>query len=91
LFQNGDLYSAQYPYYVTDESDTCSYVDYQIVKVDNLGIVLKYTPKNTSYKGIIYGMVDEFENDCEYDFKNALITGEYSAFDPDQFYYTFTN
>lgn len=45
----------------------------------------------TIYKGVIYGMVDEYENDCEYDFKNALITGKYSVFDPDQFYYTFTN
>lgn len=53
--------------------------------------IISTIPKNTTYRGTIYGMVDEYENDCEYDFKNALITGKYSLFDPDQFYYTFTN
>lgn len=53
--------------------------------------IISTVPKNTTYRGTIYGMIDEFENDCEYDFKNALVTGKYSLFNPDQFYYTFTN
>ena len=82
-----------------------SYVPYthiteydQDIKLNNeITYVRDYTkvrgtiPKNTTYRGTIYGMIDEYENDCEYDFKNALITGRYSLFDPDQFYYTFTN
>ena len=66
-------------------------INNQITYVKDYTKVISIIPKNTSYRGIIYGMVDEFENDCEYDFKNALITGRYSLFDPDQFYYTFTN
>lgn len=82
-----------------------SYVPYthitafdQDIKLNNeITYVRDYTkvrgaiPKNTTYRGTIYGMIDEFENDCQYDFKNALITGRYSLFDSDQFYYTFTN
>jgi hypothetical protein len=44
---------------------------------------VKETKEAVKYKGTIYGMIDEYENDCEYDFKNALITGKYSLFDPD--------
>lgn len=63
----------------------------EITYVRDCTKVIGTIPKNTTYRGTIYGMIDEYENDCEYDFKNALITGKYSLFDPDQFYYTFTN
>lgn len=57
---------------------------------ESLDYVKAYKIKEKS-KGVIYGMIDEFENDCEYDFKNALIKGNNSLFDPNQFYYTFVN
>lgn len=57
---------------------------------ESLDYVKGYQIKGKN-KGVIYGMVDEFENDCEYDFKNALIKGNNSLFDPNQFYYTFVN
>jgi hypothetical protein len=74
-----------------------SYVPYthitaynQDIKLNNeITYVRDYTkvrgtiPKNTTSRGTIYGMVDEYYNDCEYDFKNALITGKYSLFDPE--------
>jgi hypothetical protein len=59
-------------------------VPWTIQKVDAIrNTIISTSPKNTTYRGTIYGMVDEYENDCEYDFKNALITGKYSLFDPD--------
>lgn len=67
-------------------------IPYKIQKVEKAFKVKEfYQNSNKKFSGVIYGMVDEFENDCQYDFKNALITGKYSLFDPDLFYYTFTN
>lgn len=81
LYYNGDYSDANYVY--EDPKPEVLFIGF-----DNY--VQSYSD-TTIYKGVIYGMIDEFENDCEYDFKNALIAGKYSLFDPDQFYYTFTN
>jgi hypothetical protein len=66
-------------------------INKQITYVEDYTKVLGTIPKNATYRGTIYEMVDEFNNSCEYDFKNALITGKYSLFDPDEFFYTFVN
>ena len=38
----------------------------------------------TSGRGVIYRMIDEFGNDCPYDFKNIMFLREYSWFNGDQ-------
>lgn len=85
---NGDLYVPGIYKYI--DGNNVFVQPYHIQKIENRFTVTEYIPKPI-YKGVIYGMIDEFENDCEYDFKNALIIGKYSPFNPDQFYYTFTN
>lgn len=65
-------------------------VNKYITYIEDYNKIKNILPK-PKHRGTIYGMIDEYENDCEYDFKNALITGKYSLFDPEQFYYTFTN
>jgi hypothetical protein len=77
---NGDLYVPGIYKYV--DGNNVFVQPYHIQKIENSYTVTEYIPEPI-YKGVIYGMVDEFENDCEYDFKNALITGKYSPFNPD--------
>ena len=52
--------------------------------------IQSYTPK-VNYKGVITYMIDEWENECDYDFKNIMFTGQGTLFDPNLFYYTFVN
>ena len=40
-------------------------------------------------KGVIYRMIDEFGNDCPYDFKNIMFKNPNNTSDPN-YYYTFT-
>jgi hypothetical protein len=39
--------------------------------------VVSSKQSNESGKGVIYRMIDEFGNDCPYDFKNVLYNSNY--------------
>lgn len=52
--------------------------------------VLKYDWANSSGKGVIYRMIDEYNNDIPYDFKNIMFTAYYEPETYTGYYYTFS-
>lgn len=85
LLSEYEVPSNNYPVYVSEDGETWEDGDSYGESVDNIYIY------GSDFKGIIYYLKDEFNNECPYDFKNVLFTG--SSHDESISYtnaYTFT-
>ena len=70
----------------TKSLQNCDYNKWQIwYDLDNIS---NYSWSNADGKGVIYRMIDEYGNDCPYDFKNIIMKNQLEGNDQN-FYYTF--
>lgn len=95
LRSNEDLVKGeQYPIYWNWNSDD-SYLHTsekpEVLAFGYDNYIQEYSDTKVYYKGVITYMIDEWENECDYDFKNIMFTGQGTLFDPNLFYYTFVN